>query len=463
LSRHVLWFSALLAAAVTVAACGGPARAPAGSSSSAAASTSTATPASPAAPTAWAALGAVRPLWIARNAPGPVSDPAQPQDLAVCAPGAVKVSRDGGKTWTSVPTGGVVAATAKTPYPVLAQGGAAAPTCTAALADMAHRRAAYAVFAAGPAKYGMPPIYYIPLYTTDGGAHWQVVVPPNNSSAGGFGGFQISGGTVRALFNPTPVVRIVPGAGDAPNTHATTGLASGVTPATDSGASSSDRSTPSSPAGLSFRVTETTDGGASWRAGAMSCPASGPCAAWGPAPSGTGSCAMHPYPQPVLASTDGGKTWSSLPAPAGAPPSLLANGCALNQLAALSLTRLALVANGTATPQDTLRISEDGGRTWSSVALPALPGGGSTQALQMLPDGSLVAPILVQTAPGRYGSHLQLLKPAATAWCTVPNVTLQGSDTDPTTLQAAGGRLWWIQAGTTAPTVQSVPLSAIHC
>jgi hypothetical protein len=315
-----------------------------------------------------------------------------------------------------------VAATAGTAYPVQATA-PNAPACSAALADPAHPQTVYATFAAGKAKYGMPPVYNIPMYTTDAGAHWHVVTPPAGSGAGDFGQFAASASGVTATFSLSGT----PAKGAAP-----------------------------------FTVAETTDGGSTWHATTLSCPAQGPCLAWGPAASGIGSCAMSAYPQPVEASTDGGHTWAALPPPSGPMP-ILANGCSLNQLVALSSSRVALVANGAIAPQDAFRISENGGQTWQSVALPALPASGSSQGLQMLPNGSLIAPVFTQTSTKSFENQIALLSPGATSWCTVPGLTIPGSNTNQASLQAAGGRLWWVSSGKSGMSAQSAPLSAIHC
>lgn len=370
-------------------------------------------------PHAWAALGQVRPLWIERNRPGLAADAAHPGVLAYCIAGAIEITRDGGTRWTKIPTAGVVPATAATGYPIT-QTPAGVPACTAAVPDPAHPDTVYASFSAGKARVGMPPVYNVPVYTTDAGAHWKVVQPPAGSDAGRFGQFTVESGAVAAVF------------------------ATGRYPA-------------------AAAVTRTTDGGTAWGAGSLDCPAGGPCVAWGPAASGTGSCAMHAYAQPVEASADRGRTWTPLAAPAGSPMPMLATGCALGQLVALSPTRVALVANDAPSPRDVLRISDDRGKTWHRITLPALPGGGQSQALQMLPDGSLLAPVFASLKNGTFGGVLDLLPPAAAAWCTIPGVTLAGTGTDASTLQAAGGRLWWVERGAQGASVRSVSLRRIHC
>lgn len=432
--RWLSFLAAALGCCLLSVACGGVVPAQAVSQPSTpvgpAATHATAVTATPATtPVSWAALtaSAWQPLRIARNRPGIAADAARPDLLAYCVPGAVATSRDAGRTWRRVPTAGVPAATAASAYPVEAVSGQA-PACTSAGVDPARAGTVYAVFAAGPAGSGMPPVYSVPVYTRDGGRTWRIVPAPAGSGAGRFGQFAVSGGTVDAVFGrgATPA----PGAGAAP-----------------------------------FELERTIDGGSTWRTAAPACPATGPCLVWGAAVSGTGSCAMHAYPQPIAVSPDGGRTWAPPPAPGPAPLAMSANGCGLDQLVALSPTRIALIANESDVPSDVLRVSADLGRMWRTVTLPPLPGGATSEALQMLPDGGLIAPVLGRLADGSFGQRLELLRPGVTHWCTVAGVTLRGAATDPTSLQAAGGRLWWVQRGGagTAATAVEVSLQAIRC
>lgn len=368
----------------------------------------------------WSGLGAIQPLTIQNNTPGLAADPvAHPQDLALCLPGGISVSRTGGSSWTTVSTAGVVAATAQSGYPV--QG---TPTCMRAVADPQHPRTVYATFAAGQKKYGMPPVYSIPLYTTDSGNSWHLVTPPAGASLGSFGQFAVSGGGVLAIFAARGT------------------SASGPGPAS---------------------VTATDNGGASWHAATLSCPAAGPCVTWGAAASGTGSCAMNGYPQTIERSADGGRTWTAESQGATGPGSMLANSCFPNQLAAISKTQTLLVANGTMQPQDAVRVSDDGGKTWRAVALPTLPGGAQAAAsggLRILPDGTLLQ---VTTPTTGAALTLQLLAPKATAWCTVPGVSLSGVFAG--SMQVIGSQLWWVRTNAQGqnPAPANVPLSKLRC
>ncbi len=440
-SRSRAWAGVPLALtlACTLAACGaapGSARSSGRHSSAASAGASATSSASgpqgskeggssTAAGPTWSGLGTRRPLWIQDSQPGLAAAPvAQPEDLALCLTGSgggIDLSRNGGAGWTTVATSGVVAATARSQYPVV-PGGEGAPACTTAVADPAHPGTVYATFAAGSAKYGMPPVYSVPLYTTDAGAAWHVVPPPSGASLGTFGQFAVSGDTVLAVFGP-----------------AATG-------------------------GASTLVTATGDGGGSWRAASLSCPAGGPCVTWGPAASGTGSCAMHAYPQAVDRSTDGGRTWSAQLLGAGGPGSVLANSCSPNQLVAVGQAQVLLIANGTGVPQDAVRLSVDGGRIWRPVALPPLPTGAQAApgGLRMLPDGTLL-----QATTSSTGSSLpvRLLAPGATTWCRARGLALPADAVNANSLEVVGQRLWWIA---TTPqgqgaSARSTPLAGVHC
>ncbi len=315
-----------------------------------------------------------------------------------------------------MPTAGVPAALAPTGYAIPLPAGQAVPACVSALAAGG---SVYAEYAAGTAKYGMPPVYYIAVSTADHGKTWKAVPPPTGYDAGGFGGMSVTAaGAVQALFS---------------GSHAP------------------------------FALIATDNGGATWTSASLQCPAGGgPCVRWGPAPSGTGSCAMHDYPQPIEVSSDGGRTWQALNAAFGSPQNDIANGCDLNELVGLSATRALLVGRDIHSSAS-VRVTDDGGRTWTPVSLPALPSGTNPApgGVQMLPDGALIAVVSGQAST----PPVDLLAPGATSWCTVPGVTISGTYTDPSTLQPAGSRLIWLEQSSSGgvPALKSVALSSVHC
>lgn len=380
----------------------------------------------------WASLGALQPLERSRSTaiagPSLTAALGDPDRLAYCAPGAVQTSGDGGATWTALPVQAVVDAAAASPYPLLLTGDAP-PTCTSLVLDPSQPSSVYAVFRASKAPFGAPPIVFAGYVTTDGGQTWQSVPVPEGVTMEQFGGFRTrdDGAAVEALF----AVPGMPGA---------------------------------------FIVEESGDRGATWQAVALACPTLGPCLRWGPAPNMIGSCSMNARIQPIMASLDGGATWT--PAPLfGSTPVNGVDACVRNELAPLSDTGTLLLAEDA---QDAIAPgalntpvlqTRDGGQTWTAVALPPLPGG-SPQALRgllMLPWGALI--VRPQQAPA-----WQLLAPGASSWCAIPAAALGASYTTADTVQVIGDRVWWLEdAGTSVPPAGaqvralSVPLAGIEC
>ncbi len=350
----------------------------------------------------WASLGQIHPLAIQPSADlfgGAIT--AAGSTLAYCVPGGVRVSRDGGKTWSTASTAAVAAAAVKAGY-ALQQG---ATACASALADPAHPGSVFAAFAlVTPPCRCAPPAFMVGMATSDGGQTWQVIpqppaVKPSHGDLG-FGGFQAQGSGVAALF----------------------GLRGGGAPT----------------------VEVSTDGGRTWTAGQLACPATGPCVRWGAAPSQIAAC-MASFPQPLeVAGADGG--WSA------ATEVDLCLGT--SQVATLSRSELALL---TGRAQYPLGVSRDGGRTWTDVALPApAPGQTGFDALEMLPNGALLA---ASQPPSPTWSFLP---PGAAAWCAVGGLSTAAQSTS---LTAADGQLWWLEGvfSGKAPVLHSLPLSALTC
>src|SRR5581483_9359556 len=273
----------------------------------------------------WASLGLVAPLWVARSTPIVGQSFASVAGrIAYCAPGGIPLSRDGGATWTIISTAPVLQAAATSGYPLLTTGDVP-PACTALALDPTYPDSLYAVFPSARGPYGAPPIIFVGYHTADGGQGWQPIPTPPGIDREQFGGFQVDGTAVQALF---------------------------ARPASTAG----------TPPG--FLLEQTADGGQSWASPPLvDCPATGPCVRWGPAPNAIGSCAMHARIQPVEVSSDGGQSWS----PAGFGGEAVetglggVNACALNELAALAerevllLTGDALAAGGS--PAEPVRLS----------------------------------------------------------------------------------------------------------
>ncbi|MCL4562522.1 MAG: hypothetical protein M1281_18160, partial [Chloroflexi bacterium] len=200
----------------------------------------------------WAQRQRPAPLWIQPSSSlidATVSaDPSNPLRLAYCADGAIRLSEDGGQTWSSIPITAAGSATLPGDLEISPQ----QARCASVLLDPTHPDSFYAVFGAQSKQWGAPPIYYLGLYSTDRGQTWQVVpvtqsITQGSMDIGRFGGFVYSGNAIQALYYDTP---------------------------------SSDPAQPSP-----LKVSQTSDGGATWTPAALTCPPAGPCLRWGAAPS----------------------------------------------------------------------------------------------------------------------------------------------------------------------------------
>ncbi len=373
----------------------------------------------------WAQLNSSAPLWIDPSAsllnPTIGIDPGNPARLAYCAAGAIKVSQDGGATWTSIPTGPVSSLADGKGYSIGFGSQNPQPICNTVVLDPSHPKSFYADFSAANKQYGAPPSYFLGFYTTDNGQTWQLApTPPEQGKTPvleRFGGFRNAGQDVQVLYS---------------------GDASGQP----------DEAPPT-------LVEQTADGGQTWQAGSLACPGSGPCLQWGPAANGITGMGVS-LPQFVMLSTDNGQSWSST----GHYVELHGNGP--NQLAALSADTAVLISGDAQYP---LLVTRDGGKTWQAYTLPSLPGASQSNGfqyngLQILPDGSLVAMITVGT-PGV--SSYYVLAPSAQNWCKL--TTPVGLTSFPALLQVAGNKVWWINLGdqNQGQVLQSAPLSEFSC
>ncbi len=365
----------------------------------------------------WASLGPVAPLWSDWSAPfyaGPalIGDPTDPRRLAYCTAGGIRVSSDGGSTWTTIPTTGIIAALAPTPFQLF-QPGALPPTCSAIILDPSYPRSFFATFAVlKKPQPSPPPENLVGLITTDGGQTWRVVPAPPGHTDEQFGGFQVAAEAVVALFHDNA----------------------------------------STPGPVPFVAEVTTDGGRTWTTAHLPCPSRGPCARWGAAPSFVGGMGAS-YPQSIEVSSDGGQHWTT-----PTWPSQVEVRQGSSELVALSPTEVVLLSGSAPFP---FLFSHDGGQTWEDIALPGLgpasEGVSQYPGLQMLPSGSL----LTRGENPDYG--WLMLTPGASQWCEVAGASPPASATS---FRAIGDRLWWIQPGNTPaepPTVGSVAISNLQC
>jgi hypothetical protein len=339
----------------------------------------------------WNNLLVGQPLWIQPSADltasDPTVDPGDPNRIAYCAPGEIKVSQDSGKNWNSISTTAVASAAEAAGYPLMSQNAQA--TCMAVTLDATHPDSYYAVFQAMDKQYGAPPVFFMGYVTHDAGQTWSLAAVPAKLTAENFGGFwSDSRGTVQALYS---------------------GPAQGPDQA---------------PAVF---VEQTSDGGQNWSQSQLTCPGNGPCIRWGPAPGsipGMGS----PLPQFIYSSPDGGKTWNS----PGLSVELRTQGP--HELVAFS-DQLAVVLSGSG--DYPVRITQDGGETWQATSLPSLPrpndGGPLFPGLQSLPDGSLLAQ--------PFNTNGFMLNPGASAWCQLSSTNLTNAGV---LLQLSGGQFFWL-------------------
>lgn len=364
----------------------------------------------------WASLGRLQPLAIERgadvtDASAIVSGGSDGRSLAYCAPGGIHISRDGGATWTIIPTQSAMAASRTTDHPMAATSGPD-PACWSFVLDPSHPASYYADFLiSDPADVMVPPSS-VGYLTSDSGKSW--IPEPESDQRGGFGGFALGKGKVQELYghwDPEQGVKIT-------------------------------------------AVRQSGDGGRTWTTARLAWPEAGPCVRWGPGPS-VMPPRRAPYSliQELEVSADGGNSWRNLDWPS--PVWLLDN---LAELAPLGPLAILLIDrdNREASP---LTLTRDGGQTWQTVTLPALPSGKRENCvfldLQLLPTGAL-------PARSAHNQPWQLLAPAADHWCPVSTQRLPASAHSFT---GANGRLWWIdRRNDRRPAeLRNVQLASVDC
>ena len=199
-------------------------------------------------------------------------DPQNPDRLAYCASDEIRVSNDAGLTWEVIPTIGVMSVANENGYSLYGGDSPSGSTCLSVTLDPNYPSTFYAVFTTTQEEIGAPPVFYMGFFTSDDGDTWQMVPVLDPATIEDFGGFwNLGEGSVEVLLS-----------------------------------SNGQLENPT--------VLETNDGGETWEPGKLSCPNSGPCVRWGPAPSiipGMGS----PLPQVILSSSDVGSSWDAIEPP----------------------------------------------------------------------------------------------------------------------------------------------------
>ncbi|MHB1629695.1 MAG: WD40/YVTN/BNR-like repeat-containing protein, partial [Bacilli bacterium] len=307
--------------------------------------------------------------------------------------GGVWVSGNGGRAWRHLSTASLNSALHAVGYAPFMQ--ASLTGLTIAPGYDTH------LFASVPAdlpKEGAPPITDLGLYSPNGGRTWQAVPPPKGMARNDFGGFQVEGKAVWAWWQ---------------NSAGT------------------------------ITVEATRDGGATWHPVASVSPAAEHALFFGPVPAQDYG-QMSDESESIVRFTP--HTWASV-------DSVLVNNGVTSQLATLSDGVVLLVGN----PQYPIEMTTNGGRTWSYVATPPVPGSTSVSsppAVRLLPNGALLA------QDPQNGEYYALNRGAKT-WVRVPaKDVLQSS----ATIHVVGDHVYWVGtspqgSSVSPPRVLAVPVS----
>jgi hypothetical protein len=366
---------------------------------------------------AFSSLRQSRPL--SEIAAGAVPISANPGDRAYvgwCAPGYIEVQGPGGRSQVPLAAASrLLAGTGAYQGPVHAQCDDLALAGTAPGPDFA----AFAAFEVLPTDQD-PMVADVALFTTDAGQSWSFVPTPPGAKRTSFGGFRYVGRYIDALFSD--------------NTAAPAGQSSAPL------------------------VEQTSDGGKSWQYAPFSCPLVGPCVAFGAHM--PGNCAQGLDSQPVITSADDGRRWAEPPWPGALVTCWLATLVATSPAQAILVTSNTVL--GSDSPFDAL-VTNDGGKNWQVVYVPALPSSLAGPPPQgpgdvvVLPDGGLLS---VDASPW------QLLVPGASAWCSVRPPDLAIGQTEmPMSFAVIGDNLWWL-SGTSSGnrvTAHDVTSASLTC
>ncbi|MHB1681538.1 MAG: WD40/YVTN/BNR-like repeat-containing protein [Bacilli bacterium] len=307
--------------------------------------------------------------------------------------GGVWLSDNGGRAWRPLSTASLKSALHAIGYAPFMQAGLTG--LTIAPGYDTH------LFASAPAdlpKEGAPPITDLGLYSPNGGRTWQAVPPPKGMARNDFGGFQVEGKAVWAWWQ---------------NSVGT------------------------------ITVEATRDGGATWQPVASASQAAEHALFFGPVPAQDYG-QMSDESESIVRVIH--HTWTSV-------DSVLVNNGVISQLATLSDGVVLLVGN----PQYPIEMTTNGGRTWSYVATPPVPGStsdSSPPAVRLLPNGALLA----QDPQNR---EYYALNQGAKTWVRVPaKDVLQSS----ATIHVVGDHVYWVGtspqgSSVSPPRVLAVPVS----
>ncbi len=369
------------------------------------------------APPSFASLGHFSVLSETEPGLSPVSsNPATPERVAHCAPGAAVITSfgtNGAVTTTSIPTAGAIAALAQSGFSRIYTPNYKPPSCAAVALPLGGQ----AVFVA----FQVPVVPTetvqrdVGLQSFDDGASWSLLPVPSGATPTGFGGFRYQGDLVESVYSPA-----------ARDRAARPPLVEQFDPASKT-----------------------------WHRGSLGCPTSGPCVTFGPFSWSNCAGGIH-ADQELMRSSDRGASWSEPLWPA------LVDPCAGGELAAISTSTELLVHGSMRFPYLILR-STDGGATWSDVGLPSAPfvaaTGLVTGQITLLSNGAL---LLLTNRPGTW----ELLPSGSQRWCTVRSIpdSTRSSARSGSGFSVFGGQLWWIRAnGATSSTLDHIEIADVMC
>ncbi|MCY0899297.1 MAG: hypothetical protein OWU33_10265 [Firmicutes bacterium] len=337
-------------------------------------------------PATWASLGRFRPLSVVTNQgtasfglPSPVT--ANGPTVAVATlPGVLWMRSH--NVWRSVSLKPIAALSTTTGYPAVYNGGYAPSASSITLVKGYPGSLFIAVSAAKAAYRSVPPVYNTPYYSTNYGKTWHVVPIPSGYTVGAFGGYTTVGSTVIAYF-----------------AH-----------------------------GQQWVGEVTANGGRSWTTVDENLPSTlASSLLFGPMANGNFG-QMGPGNTETLLRRNARGHWGT--------SASLTNMTGTTTLARISAHEALLMEPQGEYP---LQVTHNGGKTWTYVALPPIPGAlPGSQVLGMFTNGTVIeqAAIQNQTEPAWF-----ILKPGSSRWVHVPASILPPNTFGVT---ISGADLWWV-------------------
>ncbi len=355
------------------------------------------------APKTWASLGNFQPEALATNQQMTAFYPPNTVTASGSTMAVVPTMwvMSAGK-WTQVGTKPLAKLAHSTGYPAASPANAA-PGISSVTLVPGYPRSLFVAMEAEKQQYrSTPPMYNTPYYSTTLGATWRAVPVPRGYTDGDFGGYVTAGSTVAAYFS---------------GKHRWT-------------------------------AEVTQNGGVSWSQTAdIPAPPAGPALVFGPV--SNGAFPMGGVLAQQVLRRDGAGRWVPSASMTFNPYT------GTTTLVAISAQKALLIEPGGSYP---VQITENGGKTWSDVALPPLPHGWAGlgyPTLGMLANGDLLQEAI--NKPGWF-----LLQPGHSTWTQVPASLIPSNLGGSVTI--SGASVWWVANpgnAMTPPTVDSVPQSRL--